>query len=272
MMNEINGTGVRLPGISGKRVVVTGGAVGIGAAVSRRFAELGAKVAVVYNSSPDAADELASGIEAAGGTAAVFGADISREESVVDLFAAIRAHGSFGGVDVLVNNSGIFSMSLQQDLPAAEWDRLFGINVRGGFLCSREASKLMAENHGEGEAGCIISLASINALHPGFGLTAHYDASKGAVSSYCRSLAAELGPRGIRVNAIAPGLVDSAELRETAGELAETVERRSPLKSGGRDRLTAASDVADTAVFLASSMAASITGEIIVVDRGYLLT
>jgi NAD(P)-dependent dehydrogenase (short-subunit alcohol dehydrogenase family) len=176
----------------------------------------------------------------------------------------------------MVNNSGVFSMYPQKDLEAAEWDRLFSINVRGLYLCSKAAAKHMSLNDKTGTGGyrgSIINMASINALHPGFGFTAHYDATKGAVYSYTRSLAAELGPEGIRVNAVAPGLVDSEGLRNEAGPLAEMVEGRNPLRTAdGETRLVSGSDVADAVVFLASAMASSLTGETIVVDRGYLLT
>ena len=121
--------------------------------------------------------------------------------------------------------------------------------------------------------GAIINIASINAIHPGFGNTAHYDATKGAVYAYTRSLAAELAPQGIRVNAIAPGLVESDGLRREAAALAETVEKRNPLKlPSGTATLVEAGNVADAAVFLASNLASAVTGETLVVDRGYLLT
>ena len=115
--------------------------------------------------------------------------------------------------------------------------------------------------------GSIINISSINAHHPGFGNTAHYDASKGAVTAYTKSLAAELAPSRIRVNAIAPGLIDSEGLREHFPDLATMVEQRTPLH-----QLGTAEDVAHSAVFLASRAAAHITGTTILVDGGYLLT
>lgn len=256
-------------GIKGKTAVISGGAVNIGRAVSLGFAARGAKIVIIYNSSSTPAEALAAEINSRGGTAAAFGADVGSEESVEALFKKISADQRFEKIDILINNSGIFSSSMQTDLSAAEWQRLFDVNVKGLFLCSREAARRMQKSGG----GAIVNLSSINALHPGFGMTAHYDATKGAVAAYTRSLAAELGPMGIRVNAVAPGLVDSAGLREYSAELAEMVEGRNPLReNGGRSRLVEAEDVADTAVFLASRQARSITGEIIVVDRGYLLT
>ena len=115
--------------------------------------------------------------------------------------------------------------------------------------------------------GAIINISSINALHPGFGKTAHYDASKGAVTAYTKSLAAELAASRIRVNAIAPGLIDSDALREHFPELVTMVEQRTPLQ-----QLGTAEDVAHSVVFLASRAASHITGMTMVVDGGYLLT
>ncbi|MBI9105806.1 MAG: SDR family oxidoreductase [Spirochaetales bacterium] len=261
-------------GLNGKTAVISGGAVNIGRAISRHLAGLGAKIVIIYNSSRGPADELAAEIEASGGTAASFKADISDDSQVCALFEKIAADRRFGGVDIMVNNSGIFSMSRQSELPSDEWQRIFDVNVKGLFLCCREAARRMqVKGESCGCRGSIVNIASINALHPGFGLTAHYDAAKGAVAAYTRSLAAELGPEGIRVNAVAPGLVDSESLREFSADLALTVEGRNPLRnSRGETRLVSADDVAKAVAFLASDMAGSITGEIIVVDRGYLLT
>ena len=113
------------------------------------------------------------------------------------MFEAVAADERFGNPDILVNNSGIFSMSEQTELPAAEWQRLFNINAMGTFICAKEAAKRMKGAEpadGKGSRGVIINIASINAIHPGFGMTVHYDATKGAVYSFTRSLAAELGP------------------------------------------------------------------------------
>jgi len=261
-------------GLTGQTAVISGGAVNIGKAISLRFAGAGAKTVIIYNSSSGPADELVSEIEAFGGTAAAFKADVSDERQVKILFEQIASDIRFGGVDIMVNNSGIFSMSRQAELPSDEWQKVFDVNVKGLFHCCREAARRMhGPNSGKGHRGVIVNIASINAFHPGFGLTAHYDATKGAVVAYTKSLAAELGAEGIRVNAVAPGLVDSDSLRNYSAELAARVEQRNPLKAaGGENRLVSADDIAGAAVFLASDMAESITGETLVVDRGYLLS
>ena len=263
-------------GLAGKTAVITGGAVNIGRAVTLKLASLGVKTIIVYNSSTAEALELSKDINFSGGTAYILQADISDENEVESLFNRIKEDERFGKVDIMVNNSGIFSISEQTDLPASEWQRLFNINTMGTFLCSREAAKLMKQQESSSQQrfrGVIINIASINALHPGFGRTVHYDATKGAVYSFTRSLAAELGVYGIRVNAVAPGLVDSEALRSESGALAETVEKRNPLLTAdGKQALVTAADVADTVVYLSSDLASAVTGETVVVDRGYLLT
>ena len=255
-------------GLKGKTAVVTGGAVNIGRAISAALAGQGVNVAIVYHSSPDAAEELVGRLRKEGCTAGAFQADVSSPEQVRRLFNEIRKDEDFTPPGILVNNSGILTgIKPQSGLQPEEWDRIFSVNVRGVYLCSQAAASLMKSG------GSIINIASINALHPGFGNTAHYDATKAAVWGYTRSLAAELGPRGIRVNAVAPGLVDSEDLRRDVPDLAGMVETRNPLKdTGGTGKLVTASDVADAVLFLASDLASAVTGETVTVDRGYLLT
>ena len=263
-------------GLAGKTAVVTGGAVNIGRAISLKLSVLGVKVVVVYNSSSGPALELCKEINNSGGTASAFQADVSDEQSVAALFKSVVKDDRFGRIDIMVNNSGVFSIYGQTELPAEEWRKIFDINSMGTFLCSREAARLMKVQEPYGncrQKGCIINIASINALHPGFGGTVHYDATKGAVYAFTRSLAAELGPAAIRVNAVAPGLVDSEELRKNSAELAGMVEKRSPLGDAGRaDIMVKAEDVANTVVYLASDLSSAVTGETVVVDRGYLLS
>ncbi|MBI9102097.1 MAG: SDR family oxidoreductase [Spirochaetales bacterium] len=262
--------------LEGKTAVITGGGVNIGREISRSLASLGVKVAIVYNSSSAGAFLTVEEIEAAGGIAKAFQADVSSGPEVEKLFDALCGDEQFGRVDILINNSGIFSSYDQIDLPEEEWEKIFNINTKGTFLCAREAARRMKNQlslEGAKSRGTIINMASINAIHPGFGQTVHYDASKGAVLAFTRSLAAELGPHAIRVNAVAPGLVDSKGLREGAGELAKRVEKRNPLNQiDGTSPLVTAGDVANTVIYLASNLSSAVTGEMVVTDRGYLLT
>jgi len=241
-----------------RTALVTGGAVNIGRGIVEVLIEAGAQVGIGYHSHGEDARALA---ESLGEMAHAVAIDVCSEDSITTAIADVEAR--FGGLDILVNNAGIFSLLPQSDLSAEEWDRIFQVNSRGVFLSSKIGASAMRKRGG----GAIVNIASINGFHPGFGNTAHYDASKGAVVAYTRSLAAELAPDGIRVNGIAPGLVDSPGLREFFPDLATMVEERTPSK-----KLTTAKDVAQTVVFLASSAAQQVTGETLVVDGGYLLT
>ncbi|MCE5335030.1 MAG: SDR family oxidoreductase [Desulfobacteraceae bacterium] len=249
-------------GLNGRVALVTGGAVNIGRGICLALAGAGAGVIAAYNRSQSEAAELVDEIERSGGRAIALRTDVSDAAQVDALFRAAIEH--FGGIDILVNNAGVFTVSPQVDLDPADWDGVFATNLRGVFLCSRAAARVMSNRK---SGGCIVNIASINGLHPGFGETAHYDASKGAVIAYTRSLALELAPQGIRVNAVCPGLIDSRGLRSNAPDLAGTVQNRTPLK-----RLGTPADIGAAVLFLSSSAAGWITGEILAVDGGYLLT
>ncbi len=250
----------RLISLDGQHALVTGAAGTIGSAVSRLFAAAGASVTLHCHGNIKRAEELAGDLQAAGSAVSILQADLCDEQSVCNLFE--QAQNLLGPLDILVNNAGIFTVSLQEELTASQWDEVFSLNARGVFLCCREASSMMKTS-----GGSIIMISSINAHHPGFGGTAHYDAAKGAVDAYTRSLAAELASHSIRVNAVAPGLVDAPRLREHASDLAESVLQRTPL-----GRLVTPDDVAGAVLFLASPASACITGTTMIVDGGYLLT
>lgn len=247
--------------LTNKTAIITGGAINIGRAITIRLAEAGAKVAVIYHNSVEPAAALREELENSRAEYLFLKADITRESKVKSAFRQIGEH--FGGVDVLVNNAGNFGLSLQEDLDEESWQQVFDLNAKGLFLCTREAIKMMKLSG----SGNIVNMASINALHPGFGKTAHYDASKGAVIAYTKSVAAEVAGYHIRVNAVAPGLVDSEGLRKSAPELAETVGQRTPLK-----KIATHEDIANAALFLTCEASSHITGEVLVVDGGYLLT
>jgi len=251
----------QLYALHNKTAVITGGAANIGRAVTLRLAEAGAGIAVIYHSSSKQAETLHNELKRNKTESLVIQADITRESGVRSAFRKIDEH--FGGVDVLVNNAGTFGLSLQEDLDEAGWEKVFNLNDKGLFFCTREAIRLMKKAGG----GNIVNMASINGLHPGFGKTAHYDAAKGAVIAYTKSIAAEIAGSQIRVNAVAPGLVDSEGLRKFAPELAERVEKRTPLK-----KIATHEDIANAVLFLVCEASSHITGEVLVVDGGYLLT
>ena len=246
--------------LDGKKAVVTGGSGTIGRAIALRLAGEGAAVAVLYGNSGAAAMETVKLVMQMERPGLAIQADLSRENSVKEGFGELKK--KWGKLDILVNNSGIFSVSSQEALPTHEWDKVWGINMRGLFFTCREASSLLKDG------SAVVNMASINALHPGFGGTAHYDGSKGGVAAYTRSLAAEWGPRGIRVNAVAPGLVMSELLLRESPDLVSRVEARTPL--GGN--LVTPEDVSDSVLFLSSPLSSKITGQVVVVDGGYLLS
>jgi len=248
--------------LKGKTALITGGAINIGIAVTIRLAEAGANVAAIYNHAENEAAELAKAFQKLNISHLMIKADLTNENEIIHAIKLISER--FGSVDVLVNNAGIFGLSMQEELSSTNWDKIFDLNVRGLFVCSREAIKIMKQNKA---GGTIVNMASINGLHPGFGQTAHYDASKGAVIAYTKSLAAEVATYNIRVNAVAPGLVDSENLRKDAPDLAVMVEKRTPLQ-----KIASHEDIANAVLFLATEASSHITGEVLVVDGGYLLT
>ncbi|MFZ5915925.1 MAG: SDR family NAD(P)-dependent oxidoreductase [Chloroflexota bacterium] len=248
--------------LSGQVAVVTGGGRGIGQAIARLLGAAGASVAVTFHGSRSGAQDLVAGLEAAGRAAMAVQADLRQPAQVNTMLAAILER--FGRLDILVNNAGVFTTAPQTGLSEADWDAVFDLNLKGLWLCTQAAARQMIA---QGQGGCIVNLASINGVHPGYGGTAHYDASKGGVIAYTRSLAAELAPHGIRVNAIGPGLTDAPALRAQAPELVRMVQERTPLK-----RLGQPEEMARVVLFLVSPLSSWVTGQTIFVDGGYLLT
>ena len=253
--------------LDGRVAVVTGGALGIGRAISRRYAQAGANV-VVADIDEEAARTAAQELRAETG-AAVHSAfvDVSDTPSVDALAAAtVERHGR---IDVWVNNAGVYPNTAVLELSDEAWDHVLDVNVRGTFAGSRAAARQMVAR---GEGGVIVNLASINgyrAFGPGI---AHYTTSKHAVRGLTKSLAVELGPHNIRVLAIAPTVVQTegvAALQAAAGpEFAEAVQTLFASHPLGRGGLP--DDVARVALFCATDLAAHMTGSTVVVDGGWL--
>lgn len=243
----------------GKVALVTGANAGIGAGIARRFAEAGADVVINYRSREKEAQAVAKATRGIhGARAAAIRADVSHYGEVCAMFEEVRRE--FGRLDVLINNAGLYPVTPLVDMSVEEWDSVIDVNLRGAFLCTQAASKMMIEQGG----GSIVNVTSIEAVNPAPG-HAHYTASKSGMLMLTTTSAWELGPHGIRVNAVAPGLVNSPGLETDWPDGVKRWLARCPL-----GRLGEPEDVADACLFLASDAARWITGAHLVVDGGIL--
>ncbi len=242
-------------------MVVTGGSQGIGAAVCRLAARRGWTVCFSYSHDAGAADGLAAEIGAAGGRILPQRADAADEAAVVALFAAAAA---LGPITALVNNAGITGpVAMLDELPATALDRVMAVNVRGAFLALRGAVRWMAADRG-GQGGAIVNVSSRASQLGSPGEWVHYAASKGAVDTLTIGAARELAPRGIRVNAVLPGLIDTA-IHGKAG-MPDRVGRMGPGIPMGR--AGTAEEVAAVVLWLLSDEAAYVTGALLPVSGG----
>jgi 3-oxoacyl-[acyl-carrier protein] reductase len=242
-----------------KVAIVTGASKGIGASIARHLASEGASVVVNYASGKDGAERVVSEIKKNGGKAVAVQANVVNKADVERLFT--ETDKAFGRLDILVNNAGIYEFSPLESITEEHFHKQFNINVLGLILASQEAGKRFGP-----EGGSIINISSVvSTLAPAN--TSVYSATKGAVDAVTKSLAKELGPRHIRVNAINPGVVET-EGSHTAGiaggDFQKQVQAQTPLGRTGQPE-----DIAPAAVFLASSDSAWITGETLMIAGGY---
>lgn len=244
--------------LSAKIALVTGGARGIGRGISEALAEAGAAVAINYINSDREAEKVVAGITAKGGRAAAFKADVGDFRQVQDMVENIRA--KLGEIDILVNNAGITSVHTMENLEPDEWDRIIKVNLYGVFNCAKSAASYMVKRG----SGVIINITSTGAFTGGGG-GPHYSASKDALHGFTRALARELAPYGIRVNAIAPTLIDSDFL---AGRYPNPADKEKLVQQVPVGRLGQPEDVGYMTVYLASSLAGFINSEIIILDGG----
>lgn len=259
----------KLIDLSGRGAIVTGGAAGIGLAISYRLAEAGASV-FIADADGEGALQASQELRGYGYRASVGQCDVSKEEEVRNMVRA--AVKETGRIDILVNNAGVYPHLPLAQMTGDDFDRVISVNLKGTFLCSREVSQQMIA---QGRGGGIINIASIDAVHPSSEGLSAYDASKGGVLTLTKSLARELGRHNIRVNAIAPGGILTEGLRsELSGASADQGKRqlkafmaRMPLGRMGR-----ADDIGRVALFLASDLADYMTGSLVVVDGGYLIS
>ena len=239
-------------------VIVTGGSRGIGAAICRRLATDGYAVAVNYTSNPALAEAVAAGIVTSGGRAAAFHADVSIEADVVRLFA--EAQAQLGSLYGLVNNAAILGGSSRLDeLRADDLTRMLAVNVGGSVLCAREAVRALSTLHG-GAGGAIVNMASVASRLGAPGELVHYAASKGAIDSLTLGLAREVAGEGIRVNAVAPGLIDTEmNSAERQARFVSSI----PIR-----RVGTADEVAEAVAWLLNPAASYVTGTIVTVSGG----
>ncbi len=242
---------------TGRTVLVTGAGRGIGAGIARRFAEAGADVVVSYRSSAGGAWAVAKEIEETERKAIAVEADATRAADVDRLVE--RTLEVFGRIDVAVNNAGIYPTASLLEMTEAEWKESLDANLKSVFLVTRAAARHMAERP---EGGAIVNVASIEGEHPA-PQHSHYAAAKAAVLMHTRAAALELGPRGIRVNAVSPGLIGRPGIEDEWPEGVERWRAAAPL-----ERLGEPTDVADACLFLASPGARWITGANLRVDGG----
>jgi glucose 1-dehydrogenase len=258
-----------LPGLQGKNVLVTGGSSGIGQAIAVRFAEFGANVAINYLRAPDEAHDTEEQVHACtakvkqmGVRDVLVGGDVSDEDAVVRMVS--EAIDGLGGVDILVNNAGIQISRPTEELSSADFDRVLAVNLRGSFMCAREAIRhFLAEEKG----GSIVNVSSVHQLIPKPGYLG-YSTSKGGMQNLTRTLALEYAGRGIRVNGVGPGATVTPINRAWIDDPVKRaqVEEHIPMRRAGE-----ADEMAGVTCFLASDMAAYITGQTLFVDGGLTL-
>jgi len=259
----------KLIDLTGKGAIVTGGATGLGFAISYRLAEAGASILIV-DADGKSAQQASQELSGYGYQVKATECDVSIEKQVRDMVETVAKE--MDSIDILVNSAGIYPQIPLAQTSADDFEKVVSVNLKGTFLCGREASQRMIE---QGRGGCIINIASIEAIHPSAEGLSAYDASKGGVAALTKSMAMELGRHDIRVNAIAPGgILTEGVVSQLSGPATDQGKAqlkafmsRMPLGRMGR-----ADDIGRVALFLASELASYMTGSLVVVDGGYLVT
>ncbi|MCR4566156.1 MAG: 3-oxoacyl-[acyl-carrier-protein] reductase [Bacteroidales bacterium] len=245
--------------LSGKTAVITGASRGIGKAIALRFAAEGANIAITDIISVEDMEGTRQEIAAAGADVRTYQVDASDFAATEQVIKSIRQ--DFGRIDILVNNAGITRDTLLMRMSEQQWDDVLRINLKSAFNNIHAVAPIMVGQHG----GSIINISSIVGLHGNAG-QANYAASKAALIALAKSVAKELGPRGIRANCVAPGYIISDMTAKLPEEVRKAWADATPLRRGGT-----VDEVANTALFLASDLSSFITGQVMVCDGGYAL-
>ena len=242
--------------LSGKTALVTGAARGIGKALALRFAEEGANIAFTDLVIDENGEATRQEIEAKGVKCLAYAsnaADFAETEEIVK-----KIHADFGQIDILVNNAGITKDGLMLRMSEAQWDAVINVNLKSAFNFIHACLPIMMRQRG----GSIINMSSVVGVHGNAG-QANYSASKAGMIALAKSVAQEMGSRGVRANSIAPGFIETAMTHQLPEDVRKDWMQKIPLRRGGQ-----AEDVANVAVFLASDLSAYVTGQVIQVDGG----
>ncbi len=244
--------------LEGKNAIVTGGSQGIGAAASLELAKEGANVCLTYRKHEEEANQYADQIREMGRKAVAVKCDIAKYAEAEQVVKT--AVETFGGMDILVNNAGMNWDGVSWKMTEEQWDRVIEVNLKGYFNFTRQVAPIFKDQ----KYGKIINVTSINGLRGKFGQT-NYSASKAGIIGFTKALAKELGAFGVNVNAVAPGLIETTMLRESASrdKIIDMAMAEIVLKRVGQPE-----DLANVVVFLASDKARHVTGEVIKVDGG----
>ncbi len=245
--------------LKGKVALVTGASRGIGKAIALGLAENGAAVAVNYSSSESSALEVAEIIRKNGGKAEIFKARVNEEAEVEEMFSAVEK--KLGPVDILVNNAGITKDNLLMRMKTEEWDMVIDVNLKGAFLCTRRAVKGMMKNR----YGKIINISSVVGFSGNAGQF-NYSATKAGVIGMTKSAALECASRGIRVNAVAPGFIETDMTASISDDMKAAYMEKIPLKSLGKPE-----DIANAVIYLASPLSDYMTGQTLHLNGGMYL-